>query len=78
MGTSFTKTLVLLLACVAGTVALAEDPCGNDARQFCPYVKAGSGRLVSCLKENQPRLSAACKQRLDADEPSPESGPIRG
>jgi hypothetical protein len=66
MRTSFPKALAVLLTSMAGA-ALADDPCGDDARRFCPDVKAGGGRLVSCLKENEPRLSAACQQRLDAD-----------
>jgi len=47
--------------------AYADDPCAADVRQFCPDVKAGSARVASCLRENQARLSAACREKLDAD-----------
>jgi hypothetical protein len=58
------KALVALLTRMAGT-ALAADPCADDAKRLCPDVGAGSGRLVNCLKETQPRLSAGCQQKLD-------------
>jgi hypothetical protein len=44
--------VLFCLACLAATPALADDPCAGDARRFCPDVKAGSGRLVSCLQAN--------------------------
>lgn len=50
-----------------GDAARADDPCADDVRQFCPDVKPGSARIVSCLRENAARVSVACRERLDAD-----------
>jgi hypothetical protein len=52
---------------VAAPRAHAEDPCAPDLRQFCPDVKPESARVSSCLRENQARLSSACRGKLDAD-----------
>lgn len=57
----------LCLGALAGPAAYAEDPCAGDAKQYCPDVQPGSGRLVICLRQNQARLSAACRDRLAAD-----------
>ena len=63
--------LAALLAPGAGQAAdeadRADDPCADDLRQFCPNVKPGSGRVVDCLQSNEPRLSVACRARLDAN-----------
>jgi hypothetical protein len=45
----------------------AEDPCAADVKQFCPAVKPESGLIASCLRENQARLSATCREKVDAD-----------
>lgn len=47
--------------------AYAEDPCVADVKQFCPDVQPGSGRVGACLRQNEARLSAACRDRLSAD-----------
>jgi hypothetical protein len=49
----------------ADDVAHGDDPCADDLRQFCPDVKPGSGRVVDCLRSNEPRLSVGCRARLD-------------
>ncbi len=59
--------LALLVGSLTGSTALAEDPCADDVRQLCPEVKPGSARIVSCLRENEPRLSVACREKVDAD-----------
>ncbi len=46
--------------------AQTEDPCADDVRQFCGDVRAGGGRVESCLHDNDARLSAACKERRAA------------
>jgi hypothetical protein len=51
----------------ADEVGRADDPCADDLRQFCPDVKPGSGRVLDCLRSNEPRLSVACRARLDAN-----------
>jgi hypothetical protein len=37
-------------------------------RQFCPDVKLGDRRVATCLREHQPKLSSACRDRLAADD----------
>jgi hypothetical protein len=69
------RTLFILLFLAVPRIGLASvddpqragDPCGDDAKQFCSDVKPGSGRLLSCLQANEPRLSPACHQKLDAE-----------
>jgi hypothetical protein len=36
--------------------------CTADARKFCSNVPSGGGRIIACLKQNQPSLSDQCKQ----------------
>ena len=65
--------LVSLLAMASlgiapGPRAYAEDPCAEDLRQLCPDVKPGSGRVVGCLRESRPKLSVACRERIDAND----------
>jgi len=63
------RSMVLALAVgvAAAPRASAEDPCAADVRQLCPDVKPGSARLAACLRENQARLSATCREKVDAD-----------
>lgn len=58
--------LAFALGVLATPAARAEDPCAADLRQFCPDVEPGSGRISACLKENEPRLSAACRDQRAA------------
>lgn len=61
----------LLAMSVAGlavvTPAAAQEACADDVRALCPDVTPGSGRLAVCLREQQARLSAACRAKLEAD-----------
>src|SRR5512142_153118 len=57
----------LAVGVVTASRASAEDPCSVDVRQFCPEVKAGGGRITTCLRENQARLSVACREKLEGD-----------
>jgi hypothetical protein len=57
----------LALGVVTASRASAEDPCAADVRQFCPDVKPGTAQISSCLRESQARLSATCREKLDAD-----------
>jgi hypothetical protein len=57
----------LLVGALAGSTALAQDPCAADVRQLCPDVKAGRERIATCLREHEARLSSACREKLDAD-----------
>lgn len=62
---------VIASALVVGVVlaprASAEAPCAADVRQFCPEVKTGGPRISTCLRENQARLSVACREKLEGD-----------
>jgi hypothetical protein len=66
MRTFLPKALVVSLAVLGGSVALAEDPCAEDVKQLCPDVKPGSGRVMDCLRENEAKLSQACQDRVRA------------
>jgi hypothetical protein len=52
---------------VAGA-ARAEDPCAVDVKQFCADVEIGRGRVQDCLRQNEARLSAACRDKRAAVE----------
>jgi hypothetical protein len=67
VGVQLRAAAALLVGAVAWSTAHAEDPCAADVLQLCPDVKAGSARVASCLRENQARLSSACREKLDAD-----------
>lgn len=38
--------------------------CSSDIKTHCRDVEPGSGRVVRCLKENQPALTDTCKAKL--------------
>jgi hypothetical protein len=63
----FLAVLALLFGAVARSTALGDDPCADDLKQLCPDVKPGSARAVSCLRGNEPKLSGACREKLQAD-----------
>jgi hypothetical protein len=67
MRTFLPKALVVSLAVLAGSAALAEDPCAEDVKQFCPDVPVGSGKMMDCLRQNEKKLSPACGERMQAD-----------
>ena len=67
VGVRLRAVAALLLGALAWSTALAEDPCAADVRLLCPDVKPGSARVVSCLRENQARLSPTCREKVDAD-----------
>ncbi len=52
---------------VGASTAFAQDPCAEDVRRLCPDVRLGSGRGARCLREHEPELSVACRERLQAD-----------
>jgi len=41
-----------------------SDACKADAKQYCPDVRPGGGRVTRCLKENETKLSVECKAAL--------------
>ncbi len=40
------------------------DTCEADADKYCLDVKAGEGRIVGCLKQNESKISKECKTVL--------------
>jgi hypothetical protein len=67
----FFLALILLSAAIS-TGALAhsgseqdEKACAPDAHRFCrKLLDQGDFTILACLKENRPKLSAACRQAL--------------
>ena len=41
-----------------------EMPCTPEIQTYCADVQPGGGRLMQCLKTNEPKLSMACAKRL--------------
>ena len=39
--------------------------CRESVARLCPNIKAGSGRIYSCLKFNEPEVPLACQQHLN-------------
>jgi len=40
------------------------NECADDLDQFCQNVAAGEGRLLDCLKKNDPKVSSRCKEAI--------------
>lgn len=38
--------------------------CAADAKTHCANVKQGQGRVLACLKQNESKLSADCKNQI--------------
>lgn len=41
-----------------------KKACKADYKKLCKQVKAGEGRIINCLKENEAQLNEACKGAL--------------
>ena len=50
-----------------GARAYAEDTCADDMKQLCPNVEPGSARILTCLQQSEPKLSVACREKIQAD-----------
>jgi hypothetical protein len=57
----------LLLGAFISLPVHAQEPCAADVQRFCPNVAPGSTRIVSCLRDNEAKLSSACRERFAAD-----------
>ena len=63
-----------LLSASVSTVAFAQQgrgteseqkACTRDVQKFCrPVIDQGDFTILACLKENRPKISAACNQVL--------------
>jgi len=67
VGMQFRAAAIILAGALACSTALAEDPCAPDVKRLCADVKPGSASIAACLRQNQPRLSPACREKVDAD-----------
>jgi hypothetical protein len=43
-------------------LAYVVNECADDLDEFCKNVPAGEGRLLDCLKKNDAKVSARCKE----------------
>ncbi|HNA80140.1 MAG TPA: cysteine rich repeat-containing protein [Turneriella sp.] len=43
-----------------------KKSCKADYKKLCKQVKAGEGRIIKCLKQNETQLSKDCKAALTA------------
>jgi len=62
-------TGLLLGGTIPSFAADAPTPrqgCAADYKQFCAGVKPGGGRIAQCMRENVAKLSAPCKEALQA------------
>ncbi|WP_323748853.1 cysteine rich repeat-containing protein [Chelatococcus asaccharovorans] len=71
------KTILTVLAVFACTLAPDQSRarsdvpkyCKADLQRFCKDVRAGSSRLLQCLKTNHRLLSPECAQALQKLKP---------
>lgn len=53
-----------LLEQLAVTIAYVAQSCETEIKTLCADVKAGEGRILSCLEDNSESLGDACKKAL--------------
>lgn len=41
-----------------------REACRGDAKQYCRGVKSGHGRMLTCLKQNEAKLSEGCRAAM--------------
>jgi hypothetical protein len=56
------RLIVVLVASLVPTTAMAKNPCSQDKRKFCK----GETNVVACLDQHIAELSEACKTMLQA------------
>jgi hypothetical protein len=80
-----TVLVVLSTLALAASSALAADQppvgsgraaCKADAAALCPGVQPGNHRIAACLKQNEAKVSPACKDAMaQARKAQSKSGP---
>ncbi len=55
---------VMDLAKAGEALKEAQEACEDDIVMFCGGVQPEGGRLLNCLKLNEPQLSSGCKEKL--------------
>lgn len=71
-GSDMPGKIVMMSAVVAlslvtwGGRLFADEPrpCSDDIARFCKEVIPGGGRIISCLKGNEDKLSHDCREKL--------------
>jgi hypothetical protein len=66
-----TASIALLLSATITTTAFAQQrdamkACAADVKTLCAGIERGNGRIAKCLKENESKVSAACKEKLQS------------
>lgn len=41
-----------------------REACAGDAKQYCKGVKPGHGRMLTCLQQNENKLSQGCRAAM--------------
>ncbi|HTP29040.1 MAG TPA: cysteine rich repeat-containing protein [Anaeromyxobacteraceae bacterium] len=57
---------IVSIALIVLGVANADDACRTDVEKLCAGIPQGGGRILSCLKANEAKVSPACKQEVSA------------
>lgn len=67
------KLLTAITACMAISCSTASaqprdviQACKADVQSLCATVERGEGRIAQCLKDNEDRVSSACKSQIQA------------
>ena len=56
---------------------LAQDPCADDARKFCPGKTSGTGEFLQCMRTHRHELLAGCKDFMREKEERQGGAPER-
>ncbi|MEJ2514554.1 MAG: cysteine rich repeat-containing protein [Gammaproteobacteria bacterium] len=55
-----------LLEQMAAAIVYVATECKTDIETLCGDVKAGEGRILTCLKDRQPKVSEGCRTALES------------
>jgi len=58
--------MVVMIALLMPTAAIAKDACKADREKFCKDVIDAKGKVWACMKQHQAELSEACKTQREA------------
>jgi hypothetical protein len=47
-----------------GALTYVANECDEDMDKFCSSVEAGKGRILTCLKKNEDKVSKRCNQAM--------------
>jgi hypothetical protein len=67
------QLIVLIIAILIPTAAIAKGECAADKEKFCKSVDEKHGDIRACMTQHESELSEACKaKREEAKEKAPE------